>query len=303
MAAILILISACLYGVSPILAKIAYGYGVTPLVLMTWRVSIAAALFWSAALAFRQVAAVERRMLGALVVLGTTFVPAQVYSYFFALSLLPASTASVIVNTSPVHVAWMERLALGEQLARRDLLILGVIVAGAILVGGATPHAGHAFGFVVLGAATLASAFYLVVQRRVVRDVPPIMILAVVQVSSAAVYWIAVAVTRERLAPLPPPALAAIVASTFAASIASFLVLIALRTLAATRTAMLGMLEPVVTVILSVALLADPMTWPRLAGIVTVLAGITTFYWRLRQPVGTEVFAAPGSDGVDSGAF
>ena len=303
MAAILILISACLYGVSPILAKIAYGYGVTPLVLMTWRVSIAAALFWTAALAFRQIAAVDRRMLGALVILGTTFVPAQVYSYFYALSVLPASTASVIVNTSPVHVAWMERLALGEQFARGDLLILGAIVAGAILVGGATPHAGHTFGFVVLGAATLASASYLVIQRRVVRDVPPVMMLAVIQLSSAAVYWVAAAATHASLAPLALPALAAIVASAFGASIASFLVLIALRTLAATRTAMLGMLEPVVTVILSVALLADPMTWPRLAGIVIVLAGITTFYWRLRQPVGVAAAEAPGSAGADFGAL
>jgi drug/metabolite transporter (DMT)-like permease len=303
MAAILILISASLYGVSPILAKIAYSYGVTPLVLMTWRVSIAAALFWTAALAFRQVAAVERRMLGALVILGATFVPAQVYSYFYALSLLPASTASVIVNTSPVHVAWMERLALGEQLARGDLLILGAIVAGAVLVGGATPHAGHTFGFVVLGAATLASASYLVIQRRVVRDVPPVMMLAVIQLSSAAVYWIAVAATHASLAPLAPPALAAIVTSACTASIASFLVLIALRTLAATRTAMLGMLEPVVTVILSVVLLADAMTWPRIAGIVTVLAGITTFYWRLRQPVGAAAADAPGSAGGDFGAL
>src|SRR5579864_90546 len=259
-------------------------------------------MFWSAALVLNRVERVPLRFLVVLAVLGTTLVPAQVYSYFYALSLLPASTASVIVNTSPVHVAWMERLALGEQLARGDLLILGAIVAGAILVGGATPHAGHTFGFVVLGAATLASASYLVIQRRVVRDVPPVMMLAVIQLSSAAVYWIAVAATHASLAPLAPPALAAIVTSACTASTASFLVLIALRTLAATRTAMLGMLEPVVTVILSVALLADTMTWPRLAGIVTVLAGITTFYWRLRQPVDTIGFTAPGSEGRDSGA-
>src|SRR5579864_1213021 len=117
-------------------------------------------MFWSAALVLNRVERVPLRFLVVLAVLGTTLVPAQVYSYFYALSVLPASTASVIVNTSPVHVAWMERLALGEQFARGDLLILGAIVAGAILVGGATPHAGHTFGFVVLGAATLASASY-----------------------------------------------------------------------------------------------------------------------------------------------
>lgn len=299
MAAILILIAACLYGVSPILAKIAYGYGVTPLVLLTWRVSIAAGVLWTVVLAFRQMTPVRGRMLGVLVGLGTTFVPVQVFSYFFALSLLPASTASVVVNTSPIHVAWMERLALGERLARGDLVMLGVIVAGAMLVAGATPHAGHPLGLVALGAATFASAFYLVVQRRVVRDVPPLMVLAVIQISSAAVYWLAILLTRQSLSALAAPAMAAIVGSALTSSIASFLVLVALRTVAATRTAMLGMLEPVVTVGLSVVLLADTMTWPRLSGIATVLAGITIFYWRLRQPA-----AAPrGSDGGSSGAL
>jgi len=284
MTAILILIAACLFGISPILAKVAYSYGVTPLVLLTWRVSIAAVTFWTVALVLRRVSPIERGMAGALVVLGATLVPLQVFAYFFALSLLPASTASVVVNTSPIHVAWMERLVLGERLARGDLVILGAIVAGALLVAGTTPHAGHTLGLVALGVATLASAFYLVVQRRVVRDVAPLMVMAVVQVSSAAVYWAAALLARQALARPPLPALAAIVGLAVAGSVASFLVLMALRTLAATRTAMLGMLEPVVAVVLSVALLGDTMTWPRLTGIATVLAGITIFYWRLRQP-------------------
>jgi len=300
MTAILILISACLYGVSPILAKIAYTYGVTPLVLMTWRVTIAAALLWTVGLAFRRITPVEGRMAAALVALGATLVPAQVFSYFYALSLLPASTASVIVNTAPIHVAWMERLALGEQMARGDLVILGAIIAGALLVAGSTPQAGHTVGFMVLGGATLASAFYLVVQRRLVRDVPPLMVLAIIQASSAAVYWVAILLTGQSLTRLPLPAFAALVTSALVATVASFLVLMALRTLAATRTAMLGMLEPVVTVVLSVLLLADRMTWPRLSGIAIVLAGITIFYWRLRQP---GVVAPRASDGEGFGAL
>ena len=303
MAAILILISATLYGISPILAKIAYGYGVTPLVLLTWRVTVSAGLLWTIIAAFRPRVRLGAPMFGTLILLGATFVPIQVYSYFFALSLLPASTASVIVNTAPVHVAWMERLALGEGLGRGDLVILGVIVGGAMLVAGATPQAGHPLGLVALGTTTLASAFYLVVQRRVVRDAPPLVMLAIIQLSSAAVYWTGMVLTGQSLSPLPAPALAVIVGSALTASTASFLVLLALRTLAATQTAMLGMLEPVVTVTLSVALLADTMTWVRLVGIATVLGGIAVFYWRLRESVGAAVGASPGSGDGNSGAL
>lgn len=295
MAPTLILIAACLYGVSPILAKVAYMYGVTPLVLMMWRVTIAAALFWTVGLGVRQITPVPMRLGAALIGLGTTLVPLQVFSYFFALSLLPASSASVIVNTSPVHVAWMERLALGERVAGGDLALLAVIVAGAVLVAGTTPHAGHPLGLVALGAATVASAAYLVIQRRLVREVPPFTVMAIIQLCSAAVYWTAALATGQSRALPPAPAFAAIGASAFAASLASLLVLIALRTLAATRTAMLGMLEPVVTVALSVAVLADTIAWPRLVGIVTVLTGIVMFYLRLRQ-TGPGVIASGGRD-------
>lgn len=282
MAAALILIAACLYGISPILAKVAYAYGVTPLILMMWRVTIAATLFWSVGLAVGQIRPVPARLVAVLVGLGTTFVPVQVFSYFFALSMLPASSASVIVNTSPVHVAWMERLALGERLAGWDLALLGIIVSGALLVAGATPHTGpSAVGLVALGISTVASASYLVIQRRLVREVPPFTVMAVIQGCSAAVYWTAAFATGQVRALPPSGAFAAISASAVTASVASLLVLVALRTLAATRTAMLGMLEPVVTVGLSVALLADTMSWPRLAGIVTVLSGIAVFYLRL----------------------
>jgi drug/metabolite transporter (DMT)-like permease len=283
-AAVLILISATLYGVSPILAKTAYGYGVTPLVLLTWRAVIAGVMFWSAALVLNRVERVPLRFLVVLAVLGTTLVPMQVGAYFYALSLLPASTASVVVNTSPVHVAWMERLVLGERLAPADLVILVVIVAGAVLVAGATPQMGHGFALATLSLATLASALYLVIQRRLVRDVPPLMALAVIQTGAALAYGAAAAAARQTgLLPHPAAALA-VAGSAILSSVASLLVLIALRTLAATRTAMLGMLEPVVTVVLSVVLLADHMTGVRLAGIVTVLGGITVFYWRLREP-------------------
>jgi drug/metabolite transporter (DMT)-like permease len=287
MAAVLILIAACFYGVSPILAKAAYGYGVTPLVLLTWRVTIGGTMFWTAALATRQLTPITPRLAGTLLLLGTTLAPFQVAAYFYALSLLPASTASVIVNTSPVHVAWMERLILGEHLVPADLVILAVIVAGAVLVAGATPQAEHSAGIPVLGAATLASALYLVIQRRLVRDVHPLVVLVFIQTGSAAVYWTAAAATGQIGTMPSAPAAIAIAGSAVLSSVASLLALIALRSLTATRTAMLGMLEPVVTVVLSVALLADHMTPARLAGVVTVLGGIAVFYRRLRQGLGS----------------
>ena len=276
----LILLAATLYGMSPILAKIAYSHGVTPLTLLALRATMGTLFVWIGLAATRRLALPPRPFLTPLVVLGLTVVPIQVGSYFYALTVLPASSASVIANTSPVHVAWMGWLVLGETLTPADLAILVGIVGGAALVAGQTPLAGHIVGLVALIAATLGAAFYLVAQRRLVRDVAPLTVLAVVLPSSAAVYWSAGLVTRSIHLAMPLPAILAVAAATVAGALASFVLLVALQVTPATRASMLGMLEPVVAVVLSVLLLGDTMTWLRAAGIAIVLSGITLLQLR-----------------------
>ena len=70
------------------------------------------------------------------------------------------------------------------------------------------------------------------------------------------------------------------VGGAIAGSLGSLLVLIALQVTPATRAAMLGMFEPVVTVALSVVLLGDLMTWLRGLGIAVVLGGIALIHLR-----------------------
>jgi drug/metabolite transporter (DMT)-like permease len=280
MPSVFILISAFLYGISPILAKIAYASGVTPLTLLAIRATLGAAFVWIGLAVTRGATVPGLPLLAPLVALGVTVLPVQVFAYFYALTILPASSASVIANTAPVHVAWMGRLFLGEALQRADVAILVVIISGAMLVAGQTPQGGHTLGFVVLGLSTLVSAFYLVTQRRLVRNTHPLSVLAVVLPCSAVVYWIAGLATNQIRLVIPLPGLLAVAGATVAAGAASLLVLLALRALLVTRAAMLGMLEPVVAVVCSVLLLGDAMTWLRAVGIVTVVGGIAALQWR-----------------------
>ncbi len=280
MAAAYILVSAVLFGTSPILAKIAYAYGVTPLTLLSLRAASGALAVWLGCLIAKRAPRAPRSFLAPLLALGLTLVPFQVLAYFYALSVLPASSASVIANSAPVHVAWMGWLFLGEPLRAADAAILVAVVAGAVLVAGQTPFAGHTLGLVALAAGTLGSGFYLVALRRLVRDVPPLGVLSIVLPSSAAVFWAAGLATGQLQLSLSVPALLAVAGSTIAGVLASFLVLLGLRVTPAARTAVLGMLEPVVAVVLSVALLGDFMTWLRAAGIAIVVLGIGTLHLR-----------------------
>ena len=107
MPSVLILVSAILYGASPILAKVAYGYGMSTLTLLAVRSAFATACLWLGLAASGRSVRVPSSSLAALLVTGTTLIPVQVFGYFWALGALPASSASVLIYTFPLHVAWM----------------------------------------------------------------------------------------------------------------------------------------------------------------------------------------------------
>jgi drug/metabolite transporter (DMT)-like permease len=276
----LILASAVLFGISPILIKVAYGYGVSPLTVLAWRATLGTASLW----AVRAVAGPRgdpfRSSLVPLVAIGTTLVPAQVFTYYLALASLPASSASVLANTYPLHVAWMAWVLLGEYIRLGEVVLLIGVMVGAILVANQTPTAGTSVGFIAIFIGTLISALYIVTARRLMRDVSPLAAMAVMLPSSAVVYWCAGLATGQLVYPIAAPAVLAIVGTGAATSVAALLQLGGLRRIAAARAAILGTLEPVVTVCLSVLLLRDLMTPLRAAGIAIVIAGIAILQLR-----------------------
>ncbi len=281
MPSLLILISAVLYGISPILAKVAYAYGVSTLTLLALRSTFGAGCLWLGLAVTRSPVRPPRSSLVPLLVMGTTLIPVQVFAYFFALVLLPASTAAVLIYTYPLHVAWMGWVFLGERVRLDEIGVLVSVVAGALLVAGQTPAATHGLGLAAIGVATLTAAIYMVVARRVVRDVLPIAAMAVLAPASAMTYWGAgLAAGTIRLG-MPFPALLAILGSAALANLAAPLLLLSgLRAMPAARASMLGTLEPVVTVCLSVVLLGDALTPLRTVGIAIVIGGIAVLHAR-----------------------
>ena len=276
MPSLLILVSAVVYGVSPILAKVAYAYGVSTLTLLALRSTFASGCLWLGLAASGRPLQLHAGSLLGLLITGTMLIPVQVFGYFWALADFPASSASVLVFTFPLHVAWMGWVFLRERIRLDEVPVLVAVVAGACLVAGQTPvPPGGALQLVALGVSTLTAALYMVVARRIVRDIEPVTAMAVLAPSSAVTYWAVGLATGQLRVGMPPAAMGAVLGSAALANIvAPLLLLSALRSVPAARAAMLGTLEPVVTVLLSVALLHDTMTTLRAAGIVIVIGGI-----------------------------
>jgi drug/metabolite transporter (DMT)-like permease len=283
MASWLILISAVLFGISPILTKVAYGYGVSPLTVLALRTAFAAVCLWVGLLSSGRRVRVSLSTLAYLVMLGSTLLPFAVFAYFQALAYMPASSASILGYTYPLHVAWMGWLFLRERVRHSELVILAAILFGAVLVARQTPVLGELRGLLVISAATLSFALYLIIARRLLQDVHPLTAMAVLLPVSAAAFCGAALHQGQLRIDIPLPALLATLGSaTLAGLIGPLLQFSGLRSTSAARTAMLGMLEPVVTVLLSILLLNDVMTLLRAVGIAIVMGGIITL--QLRRP-------------------
>jgi drug/metabolite transporter (DMT)-like permease len=276
----LVLLSAVLYGVTPLLIRAAYDQGMSPFGLQAVRTIIGGGGFWLAIRLLRLPVRVPRASAGALVLLATTLLPLQIYGYIIGLKYLPVSAAAVLIALVPVHVVWMARLFLGERIQWFDAVVLLLVVAGAVLVAGETPKVGRGIGLVMVATATLAAAGYTTTARRLVRSVEPVSMMAVSLAASAPVFFLSAVLAGEwRSAPTPAAVAAAAGASVLATVLAPLVLLHALQVVSAPRAAMLATIEPVVTVALSVALLGDRLTMAQTIGAACVIGGVGLLGW------------------------
>ena len=272
---LLILLSAVLFGFSPILIKVAYSYGVTPLTVLALRYAIATILFWGGVAVLGVRLRFPRHAILALLAMGLTLVPVQIFSFLLALAYLPASSASVLAYVYPLHVAWMEWVFLRERIRWEEVALLVAVVTGAMLVAGQTPVISARPGLVAISVATLTNALYYIAARRMLRDILPLPAQGILLAAGAAVFVSAGAMTGRLSLALPLPALLAIFGTAVLGSLlAPLLLLGGLRVLPAARAAMLGTVEPVVTVLLSILWLGDRVSFIRAVGMALVLVGI-----------------------------
>ena len=183
---VFIVASAVCYGAMPILARVAYTSGVSPITLLFLRFAFASPVML-ALVAARGSTLPRGKALLALVGLGGLVYVAQALCYFTALTRAPASLVALILYLYPVIVAVGASLIYRERFTLTKGIALGLAVAGAALmigfVMGGTPA-----GVALAVAAAVIYAIYILAGTRVMRNVESLPAAAVVICSTAVVY-------------------------------------------------------------------------------------------------------------------
>nr|BBH96099.1 permease [Thermogemmatispora argillosa] len=301
---LLVVLASLLFGFNGNLARKLFDESaLTPLTLVECRMLIGGACLWALlGIVQRGKMLPSRRSWGWLLALGLAMA-AVTYSYFMAISRLPVAIALVIQFSTP---AW---LVLGEALWNRrwpSWPVLGALLlasSGIVLVTAAwQPRFLRLDGLGLLYAflSILSFAAYLLLGRRVGRELPALSATAWGALI-AALFWLVVQPPwRIPPASLQPPLWPALVAVGVLGMAIPFLCeLAALRYLDAGRVGIVAMLELVAGSAIAYAWLGEALTLDQLLGGLLVMLGVGLLHYeelrRQRDGASPQEELAPGA--------
>ena len=274
----LAVLSGASFGTIAIFAKLAYRAGLQVDQLLALRYGFAAVVLLSFAFLTGRTRMLLRPRAVLLMLLGLSY-GAQALVFFAALRSVPASVTELILFTYPALVllgAW--RFLHHRPMARQIAAIGGSFLGIGLLIGAAEWRFSPDLAFAIL--APLLYAAYLLIAEPATRGQSPAVTSSLVTLG-AGILWLIVAGLRGHLT-LPVGLLAwvslgGLVALPSLVGVPSLMG--AIRYLGSSRVAVLGTVEPVVTVVCAVIFLGETLSVRQGIGAAIVLTSLLLVSW------------------------
>lgn len=294
--------AAVVWGSLGIFAKFIYKYDIDPVVLVSLRASIAFLTLLAILLVRdRSKLRVQRSHILFFAILGLVGVALNHASYFEALKRTTATTAVILLYTSPVFVTLGAAIFFKERLTKVKVTALVVTFAGCFLVAGgydpkllALNPAGTLFG---LAAAITYGSYTLLSKQALKRYKSWTTLLYAFGFGS--LFLLCFASGRlHQVRMLPIQAWILILGLAWGPTLVAYaLYVLALHYIEASSAGVICMAEPASTAVLAFIILGERLAALQLAGAALVLAGVFLIQMRPGEP---RVSSKPRGEGVDS---
>ncbi len=263
-----------------ILAKLMYRHGVDAVQVLFWRMLLALPLFLALAWwAGRGKPAFTRR--DWLHIAGLGFCGYYLASLldFLGLQYITASLERLILYLNPTLVLLLSVLWLRVRVSARQMIAIALSYAGVLIVFShelSFEGANVALGATLVFASALSYAVYLVASGVVVRRIGALRLTGAATSVACVFAIVQLFVLRAPSAALVPEpviwlSLLNALLTTFAPVV---MVMMAIERIGAPLAAQCGMVGPMSTILLGVAVLGEPFTGWVIAGTVLVLSGV-----------------------------
>ena len=276
----LILLAGCFWGSMGIFVRRLTDYGFSSIQIVAIRVTLAALIFCMLLLikdpsGFR----ISVKDIPLFLGLGFGSILFFTVCYFTAITMMPLSTAAILLYTSPIWIMLMSVLFFREKLTGRKLLALVLAFAGCVLVSGISGEGMTLTGLLVGLGSGIGYGLYSILGTVALRRYSPYTVTTYTFAFAALGSWLicrpADMLAKFAAAPdLPGLVFFCFLTALVTAVIPFLAYTLGLRTVEASRAGILATVEPLVATLIGVAVFSEPLTLLSGLGMLLILAAV-----------------------------
>lgn len=276
----LILLAGCFWGSMGIFVRRLADYGFSSIQIVAIRVTLAALIF-CILLLIRDPAGFRISVKDIPLFLGLGFGSILFFTvcYFTAITMMPLSTAAILLYTSPIWIMLMSVLFFREKLTGRKLLALALAFAGCVLVSGVSGEGMTLTGLLVGLGSGIGYGLYSILGTVALRRYSPYTVTTYTFAFAALGAWLicrpAEMLAKFAAAPNLPGLVFFCFLTALVTAVIPFLAYtLGLQTVEASRAGILATVEPLVATLIGVAVFSEPLTLLSGLGILLILAAV-----------------------------
>lgn len=280
MGTLLIILAGCFWGSMGIFVRKLSTFGFSAIQIVSIRITLAALLF-SLVLLIKNHRDFKISPKDILLFLGLGFGSILFFTvcYFTAITIMPLSTAAILLYTSPVWIMLMSVLFFHEKLDRKKLVALALAFAGCVLVSGISGKgmtlAGLLFG---LGSG-IGYGLYSILGKLALRKYSPYTVTAYTFICAAAGSWIICQPADMINKFLNTNELGFLIGFCFLTALITAVIpflsyTLGLKSVEASKAGIIATIEPMVATLIGIGVFSEQLTLMSAAGILLILAAV-----------------------------
>lgn len=277
---LLIIQAGCFWGSMGIFVRKLSTFGFSPIQIVSVRLTIAALVF--AFLLFfkdRSGFRIALRDLPLFLGLGFGSILFFTVCYFSAITIMPLSTAAILLYTSPIWIMLMSVLFFHEKLNRIKLIALALAFAGCVLVSGISGEGLTLTGLMLGLGSGIGYGLYSILGTIALRKYSPYTVTTYTFLFAAAGSWLvcgpADLISKFAAAENLTGLLLFCVLTGLVTAVIPFLAYtLGLRTVEASKAGILATIEPLVATLVGIIVFSEPINLLSGLGIVLILTAV-----------------------------
>ncbi|MFO7815009.1 MAG: DMT family transporter [Halanaerobiales bacterium] len=266
------ILSAVGFGTVPILALFAYEGGIDVYTLLFLRFSLASILLFAYTYITNKRIILNTRQIIKIFIMGGLFYSIFSFCYFSAIRYIPASLAVLIFYTYPFIIAIIS-FFMGMKLTKKVVGAIIISFIGLNFVLGKTNGSIVIIGLIFAFGAAVFYSVYTLYGDYILKDVPLLTTIAMVCLFAALSFLIVGLGTNNIQFSFTPQTWLFVVGISIVSMLGFLAFFQGIKLTSPTSVSVLSMIEPVVTIVLSIIFFNDVLNYFQLFGAILVLGG------------------------------